>query len=280
MNRLSLYALLVVAAALVIAGACSDSGTAPKTGDPPDDTPACDDPRTASGGPAAANYTYKVIKEYPHDTKAYTQGLIWVDSMLVEGTGYYLGPSTLRRVELETGTVVQIRDMPDDRAFGEGVTQIGDRIVQLTWTEHEAFVYDASTFDSLDMWTYPTEGWGLTHDGTRFIMSDGTDTLYFRDLDTFEEIGRVNVAEGGSPVFRLNELEYISGEVWANVYLTDRIVMIDPATGQVTGSLDLTAILASPGGVLNGIAYDAEECRLFVTGKRWRRLFEIELVPK
>ena len=215
-----------------------------------------------------------------HDTGAFTQGLIWVDSMLVEGTGYYLGPSTLRRVELETGNVVQIRDMPDELAFGEGVTQIGDRIVQLTWVRNAAYVYDATTFDSLHMWTYPTEGWGLTHDDTRFIMSDGTDTLYFRDLDTFEEIGRVNVAEGGSPVRRLNELEYINGEVWANVYLTHRIVMIDPATGQVTGSLDLTAIMANPPDALNGIAYDTENCQLFVTGKRWRRLFEIKLVPQ
>jgi glutamine cyclotransferase len=128
--------------------------------------------------------------------------------------------------------------------------------------------------------SYPTRGWGLTSDGTRFIMSDGTDTLYFRDLDTFEEIGRVNVAEGGTRQSQLNELEYIDGEVWANVFQTDDIVMIDPETGQITGRLDLSGILYNPGGALNGIAYDADSCRVYVTGKKWRRLFEIELVPQ
>jgi glutamine cyclotransferase len=260
---------------LVIAVACSDSGVTPGRR-----APSCEGPRDASGQAVAMDYTYRVINEYPHDTGALTQGLIWDDSMLVEGTGYSLGPSTLRRVELETGDVVQIRDMPDPTAFGEGVARVGDRIVQLTWVRNTAYVYDATTFDSVGVFTYPTQGWGLTHDGARFIMSDGTDTLYFRDFDTFDEIDRVNVVDAGAGVTGLNELEYIDGEVWANVYQQDVIVMIDPATGHVTGRLDLSGILSNPGGVLNGIAYDADSCRVFVTGKKWRRLFEIGLVPQ
>lgn len=237
------------------------------------------DPREASGDASAPLYTYAVVGDYPHDPNAYTQGLIWVDSMLVEGTGYYNGNATLRRVDLETGAVVQIIETPIP-AFGEGVTQVGDRIVQLTWVKNIAFVYDAATFDSIGTFTYPTQGWGLTHDCSRFIMSDGTDTLYFRDLETFEEIGRVNVTNGGFPQRYLNELEYINGEVWANVYQSNQIVIIDPETGVITGDLDLTGLMpAGSRGVLNGIAYDDYDCRLFVTGKLWTRLFEIELVP-
>lgn len=259
------------------AAACSDSTLVPR---PAFEVTMCEAPRVASGDPGAAHYGYRIVHEYPHDTRALTEGLIWADSMLVEGTGYYLGPSTLRRVELETGTVVQSRTIPDPGAFGEGVTQVGDRVVQLTWMRHTAYVYDAATFDSVGTFTYPTEGWGLTHDGERFIMSDGSDTLYFRDLDTFADVGRVAVTEAGAPVRKLNELEYIDGEVWANVYETDDVVIIDPATGHVTARIDFSWLLSSPGGVLNGIAYDTDSCRVYVTGKKWRRLFEVRLVPK
>jgi glutamine cyclotransferase len=281
MGRPLSYVPLILTAALAIWGACADSGVDPSrsTRPPGPCESLCDGPRESTGNATATEYGYRVVAEYPHDTGAFTQGLIWVDTMLIEGTGYYNGPSTLRRVELQSGTVVQIRDTPDPTVFGEGVTQIDERIVQLTWTDHIAYVYDAATFDSVSTFTYPTPGWGLTHDCERFIMSDGTDTLYFRDLDTFEETGRVNVTDGGGRVTGLNELEYIAGEVWANVYLTDRIVVIDPTTGAVTGSLDLTAIIPTPPGVLNGIAWDSDDCRLFVTGKRWNTLFEIELVP-
>lgn len=225
-------------------------------------------------------YNYEVVNDYPHDTLASTQGLVWDDSVLIEGTGYMFddGGSSLRRVELETGVVLQRRTTPRP-AFGEGVARVGDRIVQLTWTEQIAWVYDAASFDSIGEYAYTTEGWGLTHDGTRFIMSDGTATLYFRDLDTFAETGRVTVRDDDGPVPLLNELEYIDGRVFANVFETNRIVIIDPANGRVRGSVDMSGLLGSPPGVLNGIAWDDARERLFVTGKRWPTLFEIRLVP-
>jgi glutamine cyclotransferase len=266
---------ILIVAALAWAVACDESNLVRVKREA-----TCNGPRAASCEPRATSYTYNVINEYPHDPDAYTQGLIWVDTMLVEGTGWNAGPSTLRRVDLETGDVVQMRETPVP-SFGEGVTQVGDRIVQLTWVKNIAFVYNAETFDSVNTFSYPTQGWGLTHDDARFIMSDGTDTLYYRDLDTFDEIGRVAVTDESGPVRQLNELEYINGEVWANIYTTDRIVMIDPRTGRVTGSLDLTGLEPpGSGGVLNGIAFDEETCRLFVTGKLWTRLFEITLVPE
>jgi len=275
MLRLSIHRIAPLCAGLVFIAACSGSTLRPR-----DHSPACDGPRTASGNASAAHYGYTVVNSFPHDVDAWTQGLIWVDSVLVEGTGFYNGSSTLRRVDLESGDVLQSRLTPQN-AFGEGVTMVGDRIVQLTWVKHTAFIYDATTFDSLATFSYPTEGWGLTHDATRFIMSDGTDTLYFRDFDTFDEVGRVSVTDGGTPVTKLNELEYIDGEVWANIFETDEIVMIAPATGEVTGRLDLTGLKpAGSRGVLNGIAYDTDACRLFVTGKGWTMLFEIGLVPQ
>ena len=196
-------------------------------------------------------YDYTVEHSYPHDTNAFTEGLIWDDSALVEGTGYFGGPSTLRRVELKTGQVIQSREAALRPAlphlvFGEGITRVDSRIVELTWTEHVAWIYDAATFDSIGEYTYPTEGWGLTHDGTRFIMSDGTSTLYFRNLSTFDEIGRVTVRDENGPVTNLNELEFIDGRVWANVYQTTRIVMIDPTTGRVRGRLELQASSRRP----------------------------------
>jgi glutamine cyclotransferase len=229
------------------------------------------------------SYTYQVVNEYPHDSGAFTQGLVWDDSVLIESTGYYDGESSLRRVDLETGVVIDKRSSLFRSGvfpvFGEGATRVDDRIVQITWTDHVAWVYDAATFDSLGSYAYPTEGWGLTHDGTRFIMSDGTSTLYFRDLDTFVETGRVTVRDDNGPVIDLNELEYIDGRVYANIFQSNRIVMIDPATGRVRGSVDMIGLIASPPDVLNGIAWDADAGRLFVTGKRWPKLFEIRLVP-
>jgi glutamine cyclotransferase len=241
-----------------------------------------DDPPPVVPGPepedtTITEYSYQVLNTFPHDPGALTQGLIWDDTVLVEGTGYFGGESTLRRVELETGQVVQRRQTPNFD-FGEGIARVGDRIVQLTWTERIAYVYDATTFDSLGSFSYGTEGWGLTHDGARFIMSDGTSTLYFRDLVTFAETGRVTVRDENGPVAELNELEYIDGRVWANVYQTFFIVIIDPATGRVRGRADMTGLIFSPPDVLNGIAFDPVARRLFVTGKRWSSLFEIRLV--
>jgi glutamine cyclotransferase len=227
-------------------------------------------------------YTYRIVNTYPHDRGAFIQGLVYVDGVLYEGTGRN-GQSTLRRVELETGTVTQLRALPA-QLFGEGITVFDDKIFQLTWKARLGFVYDKNSFESLRVFTYPTEGWGLTHDGQRLIMSDGTSTLHFLDPETLEETGQVEVYDNYTPVARLNELEYVRGEIFANVWQTDRIVRIDPQTGQVTGWIDLTGLLSEEDrvevGVLNGIAYDAENDRLFVTGKLWPNIFEIELVPE
>ena len=227
-------------------------------------------------------YTYKVVNTYPHDPNAFTQGLVFEDGVLYEGTGLR-GRSTLRVVELETGDILQIRELPA-QFFGEGVTIYGNRIIQLTWQSNVGFVYDKESFELLQEFNYPTEGWGITHDGERLIMSDGTSTLRFLDPETYEEVHRVEVLDRGSPVTRLNELEYVQGIIYANVWQTDRIAMIAPSTGQVVGWIDLEGLLGEEDriqrvDVLNGIAYDAEDDRLFVTGKWWPKLFEIELIP-
>ncbi len=234
-----------------------------------------------NSSPAAPVYSYEVINSYPHDPRAYIQGLVFEDGVLYEGTGRR-GQSTLRKVDLETGQLLQMIDLPPE-LFGEGIVIYGDRIIQLTWQARVGFVYDKATFQPLRTFEYPTEGWGITHDGQRLIMSDGTATLYFWDPETLEEIGRIEVLDNGRPVTRLNELEFIQGEVYANVWKTDRIARIDPETGRVVGWVDLTGLLGpedrpEPEAVLNGIAYDPEQDRLFVTGKLWSKLFEIALV--
>ena len=224
------------------------------------------------------NYTYDVINEYFHDPNAFTQGLVIENGVLYEGTGLY-GKSSLRRVDLETGEVKQLCLLPVD-IFGEGITIIGNRIFQLTWRSQKGFVYNKHSFDLLQEFSYTTEGWGITNDGSQLIMSDGTANLYFIDPETFETVGQVEVRDNG-PVTNLNELEYINGEVYANVWQTDKIAIIDPHTGQVTGWIDLTGIYtpekSDANNVLNGIAYDSEGDRLFVTGKRWSQLFQIKL---
>jgi glutamine cyclotransferase len=232
----------------------------------------------AKPGAPAPVYTYRVIRRYPHDPAAFTQGLVYFEGIFYEGTGLY-GRSSLRRVDLETGQVLQRVDLADPY-FGEGVAMAGDTLIQLTWREHTAFIYDRRTFAVTGQFTYTTEGWGLTHDGQRLIMSDGSNTLYFRDPSTFEETSRVLVFDGATPVARLNELEFIRGEVYANVWQTDRIARIDPHTGRVTSWIDLTGLKPPQTDVLNGIAYDAMQDRLFVTGKLWPYLYEIELVPR
>lgn len=230
--------------------------------------------------PEPLHYTYNVVNVYPHNETAFTQGLIFEDGIIYESTGRY-GQSTLRRVELETGNIIQLHALPD-QFFGEGITIFGDKIIQLTWQSEKGFVYDKNSFDLLQEFTYPTEGWGITHDGSRLIMSDGTATLYFLDPETFQKIGQVAVYDE-EPVARLNELEYIHGEVYANIWMEEKIAIINPQTGRVTGWIDLEGINDSENqnayNVLNGIAYDAEKDRLFVTGKLWSKLYEIELVP-
>jgi glutaminyl-peptide cyclotransferase len=230
----------------------------------------------------AKQYTYTVVNEFPHDTNAFTQGLVVDQGVLYEGTGLN-GQSTLRRVDLETSEVLQQYALPEEY-FGEGITVYGDRIIQLTWQSHIGFVYDKNTFELLRNFTYPTQGWGITHDGTHLIMSDGSATLYFLDPETYERVGQISVSDGGSLVTKLNELEYIKGEIYANVLLEDKIAVINPQTGNVRAWIDLTGIAAmedtSAGRVLNGIAYNTDEDRLFVTGKMWAHLYEIRLVAK
>ena len=225
------------------------------------------------------NYTYDVVNEYPHDQNAFTQGLVMEEGVLYESTGLY-GGSTLRRVDLETGNVLQSYALSNE-FFGEGITVFGDRIIQLTWQNQKGFVYDKNSFDLLQEFSYHTEGWGITTDGNQLIMSDGTANLYFLDPETFEKTGQVEVNDNGT-VTNLNELEYINGEVYTNIWQTDKIAIINPHTGQVTGWIDLTGIYTQenndPNSVLNGIAYDAEGDRLFVTGKLWSQLFEIKLL--
>lgn len=238
--------------------------------------------RVPSAPAAVPVYTYQVVNTYPHDPNAFTQGLIYVDGQLFEGTGRN-GQSSLREVDLQTGRVQRQVDLPD-QFFGEGITLFKDRIYQLTWQSQQGFVYDAETFQPLKTFTYPTEGWGLTHDDTQLIMSDGTSTLHFLDPQSLQETGRVTVRYGDQPVVRLNELEYVDGEVYANIWQTNYIARIDPHTGQVVGWIDLTGLLppadvTQPVDVLNGIAYDPAHDRLFVTGKLWPKLFEIDLLP-
>ena len=222
---------------------------------------------------------YEVVRTFPHDPGAFTQGLVYRDGFFYEGTGLN-GQSSIRRVALETGEVLQIRRI-EDRYFGEGIALVGDQLVQLTWQSGIGFVYDRQTFAPVRSFTYRGEGWGLTYDGTRLIMSDGTPTLRFLDPKTFAVIGRLAVRDGNRPVDDLNELEVVRGEIFANVWGTDRIARISPKTGAVRGWIDLAGLLppaeAAGTDVLNGIAYDAAGDRLFVTGKLWPRLFEIRV---
>jgi len=228
----------------------------------------------------AVRYTYSVVNVYPHDTDAFTEGLVFDGGFLYESTGLY-GNSSLRRVDLETGDVLQLLSL-QPQYFGEGIAVVGDKIVQLTWWSHVGFVYDRASFGLLQEFQYPTEGWGLTYDGSRLIMSDGTANLYFLDPVTFQRVGQVAVHDTG-PVTELNELEYINGTVYANVWGEEKIAVINPQNGQVTAWIDLTGIQdlknMDPNNVLNGIAYDVNGDRLFVTGKMWPHIFEIKLIP-
>jgi glutamine cyclotransferase len=237
--------------------------------------------RQARRAPApAAVAQYRVVHVYPHDPEAFTQGLVYLDGFLYEGTGLN-GRSSIRKVRLENGEVVQIQKL-DAQYFGEGIAILGNSLFELTWQAELGFVYDRSTFQRTGTFTYKGEGWGLTQDGKRLIMSDGSSYLRFIDPVTRQEVSRLQVRDGGKPVDRLNELEYVKGEVLANVWQTERIARISPKTGQVLGWVDLSGLLsareAQTVDVLNGIAYDAEHDRLFVTGKLWPKLFEIKVV--
>jgi glutamine cyclotransferase len=235
-------------------------------------------------------YTYKVVKTYRHDLNAFTQGLAFENGFLYEGTGIY-GSSTLRKIELETGRILQMHNLPAE-FFGEGITIYKDKIIQLTYRSNIGFVYNKDSFELLRSFNYPilrpgsgqTEGWGITYDGKNLIMSDGSSTLFFLDPETFEKTGSIEVRDGGISVDGLNELEYVKGQIFANIWLTERIVRIEPKTGRVIGWIYMDGLLNLQNhnrqiDVLNGIAYDAVNDRLFVTGKLWPKLFEIKLVP-
>ncbi|HYN86803.1 MAG TPA: glutaminyl-peptide cyclotransferase [Pyrinomonadaceae bacterium] len=277
------------ALALALAAVGFSCGDAPAGPNAPGQT-------NASNGRSAANqmsgsnsqapvpvYGYEVVNTWPHDTDAYTQGLVYDSGTLLESTGQY-GASSLRRVELRTGKVLKRVEVPR-QFFGEGMTLLGGKIYQVTWTTRKGFVYDPQSFAKLDEFAYDGEGWGLTHDGRHLILSDGTDQLRFLDPETFRAVRTVSVTEGGRPVRELNELEYVRGEVYANVWHTDRIARIDPQTGRVVGWIELKGLIPDSErpdaeAVLNGIAYDEAGDRLFVTGKLWPKLFEVRIKPR
>lgn len=224
---------------------------------------------------------YRIVATYPHDPGAFTQGLVWRDGRLYESTGL-VGRSTIREVELATGRVLRSIDIPAG-LFGEGLVDWGDELRSITWQDGVGFRWDRATFRRTGTWRYAHEGWGLTRDERHIVMSDGTPILRFLDPATMREVRRVAVTAAGQPVARLNELEYVDGEIFANVWQTSRIARIDPASGRVTGWIELGPLVRENGGgeddVLNGIAWDAAGRRLFVTGKNWPRLYQIELVP-
>lgn len=238
-------------------------------------------PRGVAGDSAApVEIGYSVVATYPHDTSAFTQGLVYAGGALYESTGLY-GRSTLRRVDLTSGRPQLIRPLAD-RYFAEGLTAFGDRLIQLTWRSGTGFVYARSDLQPLGEFHYATHGWGLTQDGKNLIMSDGSATLYFLDPDRFTEIRRIQVVDDRGPVKLLNELEFIGGDLYANVWRSPRILRIDPGSGRVTGFIDLSALVEQmdrepSSDVLNGIAYIPGSGRLLVTGKQWPNLFAIEL---
>ncbi|MBI5558007.1 MAG: glutaminyl-peptide cyclotransferase [Deltaproteobacteria bacterium] len=238
---------------------------------------------TSAGDSAVPVYGYEVVAEYDHDPQAFTQGLCFDQGMLYEGTGLY-GQSSLRRMTLD-GKNLELRTLPG-YLFGEGVTIFDDRVIQLTWKEHTGMVWDRRNLRFKHSFSYNGEGWGLTHDGRHLIMSDGSAELAFLDPTSFALRKKIMVLDHDMPVLKLNELEYIKGEIWANIWKESRIALINHESGRVTGWLDLSALVAraaAPGdvdSVLNGIAYDKELGRIFVTGKRWNRIYEIRIADE
>jgi len=240
-------------------------------------------PTQMTAPPRVPTYSYDVINVYPHDTSAFTQGLVFHQAELYESTGLN-GSSSLRRVELATGKVLKKVDI-DAQHFAEGLALFNGRLYQLTWQSHLGFVYDPDSFNRVRDFGYTGEGWGLTHDAQSLIMSDGSSRIRFLNPDTFEVQRVITVQDSGRDVTQLNELEYIKGEIYANIWLTDRIARIDPQSGRVNAWINLTGLLPpeerrDPGAVLNGIAYDEASDRFYVTGKLWPKLFEIKLTQR
>lgn len=264
MERVTLAAILVIAAVLV-------AGVVSLVLLNPSQTP------IDSGSPTL--YAYHIVKTYPHDTTAFTEGLVFDNGVLYESTGEY-GSSSLRRVNLENGMVQQEVMLPN-QYFGEGLTVVNDSLVQLTWQSNIGFIYDKQTFRLRGNFSYSSQGWGLTYNGSELIMSDGTSNLTFLDPATFQKTGQISVHDGNTPVTNINELEYVKGDLYANIWLQQKIAIINPQTGLVKGWIDLTGIYQSNNtdDVLNGIAYDIQTNRLFVTGKDWPNLYQITITP-
>jgi len=263
---------LALVAGLVLAAGRRQRAPAPPAAPPAAGTPA----------PGPERLRIDIVAIHPHDPLAYTQGLLWAGGKLYESAGLY-ARSSLRRVDPATGAVEQRIEL-DRRFFAEGLALVGERLIQLTWREGTAPVYDRATFRHLADFAYQGEGWGLGYDGKRLVMSDGSDRLTFRDAATFAVLGSVAVTRDGVPVPQLNELECVGGAVWANVWQTDDILRIDPATGKVTGVADAAGLLtpgdrAAGAEVLNGIAYDPATRRFWITGKLWSKMFEVRFVP-
>ncbi|HVS51112.1 MAG TPA: glutaminyl-peptide cyclotransferase [Opitutaceae bacterium] len=262
-----------LAVALLLAAGCNKGAVAHADSIPP-----------LPAAPTIAHYTYEVVRAWPHDRGAFTQGLVWRDGELLESTGLN-GESSLREVELESGRILKRVDVAREY-FAEGLAVIGGEAYQLTWKNGVGFVYDADTFAREKTFDYTGEGWGLATDGRLLVLSDGTNRIRFLDpRDGFKTVHAIDVTEDGRPVERLNELEFIRGEIFANVWQTDEVVRIDAATGNVRGVVDFSGLLPTTErtpetDVLNGIAYDEKRDRLFVTGKRWPKIFEIRLRTK
>ena len=252
----------------------------------------CDRPPVATPPPPAPaatvaaaypTYTYEIVRTWPHDRGAFTEGLVFDRGILLESTGLN-GRSSLRKVELQSGRVLQQVEL-GAQYFGEGMTVLGGKVFQLTWKNQKGFVYDAMTFAPEREFPFTGEGWGLTTDGAALIMSDGTNLIRFLDPATFKVIRTLSVTDRGLPLTQLNELEYVKGELFANIWQTQQVVRLDPASGRILGMIDFSGLLApsdydNQTDVLNGIAYDAAGDRLFVTGKNWPKLFEVRLVPR
>ncbi len=241
------------------------------------------DPSTAGSGASVPRYGYEVVNTWPHDTQAYTQGLVFQNGQFIESTGQE-GRSSLRRVERETGNILKRIPVPSPY-FAEGIALLNGKIYQLTWEHQLGFIYDATTFDKIGEFKYHGEGWGLTTDGTSLIMTDGSHRIRFINPDNFQVVKTISVLDGGRPINNLNELEYVQNEIYANIWHSDEIARINPQTGSVVGWIDLRGLrpaneVSDPEAVLNGIAYDEGSNRLFVTGKLWSKLFEIRLKPQ
>jgi glutamine cyclotransferase len=290
-NQYVAVAVFVLAVLVVGALAFSLSSLAPFNGSSPTPTPTQTPPPTSptptispaptldpstSNGPTS--YTYKIVKTYRHDPSAFTEGLVFDNGVLYESTGL---TSSLRRVDLESGNVLKKVSLSEEY-FGEGLAVVNDSLVQLTWQNQIGFIYDKSTFSLLGNFSYNTEGWGLTYDGNRLIMSDGSSKLTFLDPITFQKNGQVIVNDGKTSITNINELEYVNGDVYANIWLQQKIAIINPQNGNVKGWIDLTGIYQSHNidDVLNGIAYDSQNNRLFITGKYWPNLYQITITPK